>query len=154
MITLAPSLINLDSYVFIQLVANTNLAFEESKLERKLLIDDLEVHIENQEIDDNNVSIVSMAVRTKPETESNLPCHFSIEVVAKFALDEKLVVDISTGNVNALTFLKLSTMNLLYGIIRDQLFTMTAKLYRGALFLPSCTFSLTIDSGENANPSE
>lgn len=147
---LTPATLKLDSYFYTDVSVSIDmekyLIDERRELSEEDLTPDFVVH---QDKDDGNELIISFKITNEESKDSALK--ISIGMIGRFVYTDGLLEKIEAGSVKEEAAVT-TVLSVLYGCMRDQFFTITAKMPCGGMFLPAALFNVEKHSNQDEPP--
>lgn len=106
-----------------------------TELSRENLVADFIVH---DDFEDKSELILSLKISSEGK---DLAINLSMGVIGRFLLSEELQQRISENQLKEETVVS-NALSILYGAIRDQVNSLSAKMPTGTIFLPTCVFNV------------
>lgn len=99
------------------------------------------IHEMDQDEDGVDGLIVDLEISSGEQKGGNksMGIEFTIRLMGRFILDDELKERIKDGTTKQEMVIS-NALSILYGSIRDQLFSITAKMPIGSVYLPTCRF--------------
>ncbi|WP_406828144.1 hypothetical protein [Microbulbifer sp. ARAS458-1] len=142
------SILQLDHYTFVDFSVKCNLAAELEDMPDAFHVDDLEFSLEQfdvaQEEGEPRRATIKLNVKSKSEdiSKDSFGSFYSIniEVIGYLAFTDEAPDGYKEDPVNADKVLVFNGANILYGLMRDRLESITASMPWGRAILPLATF--------------
>jgi hypothetical protein len=138
---LTPAPLALDSYYFVKVDVSINMdAYLQD--DPKINAEDLssEIYVQSEE-DTNDRMIIRLIIKTDRESKADSVVNIHVEILGRFIILPDLQDKINQGKAKEEVIVG-NAVSILFGSIRDQVHSLTAKMPVGPIFLPTATFQI------------
>ncbi|MBB3170151.1 hypothetical protein [Simiduia aestuariiviva] len=157
-----PSILQLEHYAFLSVEVRCNPVAEFDRIPQGYSIEDVKFtlkQIERDEDEDGDTTIIQLRVQSNPESkdkEGSLSNFYEIDVeaIAYISFSDSAPERYKSVKETADKIKVINGANILYGVVRDRVDSITSSMLWGRVILPLATFDKvekTVDTSESDN---